>query len=197
METQLRIERETVDNEKNRIVNLLNDQRSVAVMGLQQRQQHEHQENITHQQQDRESRESSPTLSLGRISLAESLGSALWHGVCVLSNYFLMVYVNFLIILQDELECISNSYYGGSSLQTSQGTNLLSNIISGGGGTTMLETLQSTLKQRDGELIQLQWEIQHLQIERNCLTTELSNLTNELDNVSYFIINQSSINFIY
>uniref|UniRef100_A0A182KBZ4 TMF_TATA_bd domain-containing protein n=1 Tax=Anopheles christyi TaxID=43041 RepID=A0A182KBZ4_9DIPT len=49
--------------------------------------------------------------------------------------------------------------------------------------TSHLETLQATLKQRDGEVYQLQWEVSRFQQERNVLSTELSNLTIELDNV--------------
>ncbi|XP_035914006.1 TATA element modulatory factor-like [Anopheles stephensi] len=49
--------------------------------------------------------------------------------------------------------------------------------------TSLLETLQSTLKQRDGEVYQLQWEVSRFQQERNILSSEISNLTMELDNV--------------
>lgn len=47
----------------------------------------------------------------------------------------------------------------------------------------MIETLQSSLKQRDGENHQLQWELSRLQSERNYLMTEVSSLTSQLDNV--------------
>uniref|UniRef100_A0A182I9Y3 TATA element modulatory factor 1 TATA binding domain-containing protein n=1 Tax=Anopheles arabiensis TaxID=7173 RepID=A0A182I9Y3_ANOAR len=49
--------------------------------------------------------------------------------------------------------------------------------------TSHLETLQATLKQRDGEICQLQWEVSRFQQERNVLSAEISNLTIELDNV--------------
>lgn len=46
-----------------------------------------------------------------------------------------------------------------------------------------MEGLQSVLKQRDGEVQQLQWEIHRLQTERNFLSNEMSNLTAELEKV--------------
>lgn len=49
----------------------------------------------------------------------------------------------------------------------------------------MIETLQSSLKQRDGENHQLQWEMSRLQSERNFLMSEVSSLTSQLDNVSF------------
>lgn len=45
----------------------------------------------------------------------------------------------------------------------------------------MLESLQAALKQRDGEVHQLQWELSRIQIERNYLTSEISNLTSEIE----------------
>lgn len=50
--------------------------------------------------------------------------------------------------------------------------------------TSLLENLQATLKQRDGEVYQLQWELSRFQQERNVLNTEISSLTAELDGVS-------------
>lgn len=47
----------------------------------------------------------------------------------------------------------------------------------------MLESLQSALKQRDGEVHQLQWELSRIQMECNYLTSEISNLTSELENI--------------
>lgn len=48
----------------------------------------------------------------------------------------------------------------------------------------LMEGLQSVLKQRDGEVQQLQWEIHRLQTERNFLSNEMSNLTIELEKVN-------------
>lgn len=50
--------------------------------------------------------------------------------------------------------------------------------------TTLLENLQASLKQRDGENHQLQWELSRLQADRNFLMTEVSNLTSQLETVS-------------
>lgn len=52
------------------------------------------------------------------------------------------------------------------------------------GGSALIETLQSSLKQRDGENHQLQWELSRLQSERNFLLSEVSSLTSQLDEVS-------------
>lgn len=52
------------------------------------------------------------------------------------------------------------------------------------GGSALIETLQSSLKQRDGENHQLQWELSRLQSERNFLLSEVSSLTSQLDGVS-------------
>lgn len=52
-----------------------------------------------------------------------------------------------------------------------------------GGGSALIETLQSSLKQRDGENHQLQWELSRLQSERNFLLSEVSSLTSQLEGV--------------
>lgn len=52
-----------------------------------------------------------------------------------------------------------------------------------GGGSTMIETLQASLKQKDGENHQLQWELSRLQSERNFLLAEVSSLNVQLENV--------------
>lgn len=54
--------------------------------------------------------------------------------------------------------------------------------------TTIYENLQSALKQREGEVHQLQWEIQRLQAERNFLTSEMSSMSNNLENVSFIYL---------
>lgn len=54
-----------------------------------------------------------------------------------------------------------------------------------GGGSALIETLQSSLKQRDGENHQLQWELSRLQSERNFLMSEVSTLTSQLEGVSF------------
>lgn len=87
--------------------------------------------------------------------------------------------MNFFVYFQDEFDSISNvgrpsisnSIYGQSSLPF-------------GGGSALIETLQSSLKQRDGENHQLHWELSRLQCERNFLLTEVSTLTSQLEAVS-------------
>lgn len=51
-----------------------------------------------------------------------------------------------------------SSHYGGA-LQSS---------------SSLMEGLQSVLKQRDGEVQQLQWELKRLETERNFLSAELA-----------------------
>lgn len=124
----------------------------------------EQQQKPKHQQQTQEqpsnlrnsppspnSRTSSPTPSMGNLSLPESIGSIPWN--------------------QPEDDCGSNS-----GRQTIGGAPLLHT-------TSLLENLQATLKQRDGEVYQLQWELSRFQQERNVLNAEISSLTAELDGI--------------
>lgn len=73
---------------------------------------------------------------------------------------------------QDDTEIGANStyssQYGGVVPQSS---------------ASLMEGLQSVLKQRDGEVQQLQWEIHRLQTERNFLSNEMSGLTADLEKV--------------
>ncbi|XP_037044767.1 TATA element modulatory factor [Bradysia coprophila] len=97
----------------------------------------------------------SPTLSLGHASNADSLSSALWP--------------------MEDIDCVSNSgrqnsIYGASGFGSAT-------------HTTLLENLQASLKQRDGENHQLQWELSRLQADRNFLMTEVSNLTSQLETI--------------
>lgn len=52
-----------------------------------------------------------------------------------------------------------------------------------GGNSALIEMLQSTLKQRDGENHQLQWQLSRLQSERNFLMSEVAKLNEQLENV--------------
>ena len=52
-----------------------------------------------------------------------------------------------------------------------------------GGHTSTLESLQSNLKQRDGEVYHLQWEMNRLQTQRNTLANEISEMTNQMETV--------------
>ncbi|CAD7090036.1 unnamed protein product [Hermetia illucens] len=113
----------------------------------------------SHRDQDAGTNSASPTLSIGRNSIAESLGSSAWQ--------------------MDDLDCISNSgrHMSGSVYGMSSGFSQM------GHSASMFETLQATLKQRDGEVSQLQWELSRLQSERTVLSAEISNLTMELENI--------------
>jgi len=74
-------------------------------------------------------------------------------------------------LLQDDTDIGANSAYSsqyGGVVQSS---------------APLMEGLQSVLKQRDGEVQQLQWEIHRLQAERNFLSNEMCNLTAELEKV--------------
>lgn len=77
------------------------------------------------------------------------------------------------------MDCISN--VGRPSLGN---TSLYGNTSFSIGGTTVIETLQASLKQKDGENHQLQWELSRLQSERNFLLAEVSSLNVQLENVS-------------
>lgn len=63
------------------------------------------------------------------------------------------------------------------------------------GGSALIETLQSSLKQRDGENHQLQWELSRLQSERNFLLSEVSTLTSQLEGVSIQLDNLQKCSF--
>lgn len=68
------------------------------------------------------------------------------------------------------------------------------------GGSAVIETLQSSLKQRDGENHQLHWQLSRSQCERNVLMSEVSQLTSQLEGVSKnsqkYTFNSPQINFI-
>lgn len=81
-------------------------------------------------------------------------------------------------LLQDDLDCISNS---GRPIP---GQGLAFHYLSNN-TTNNYEYLQSLLKQRDGELAQVQWELARVQAERNVLQEELSQLSIEMENVCF------------
>ncbi|XP_066260245.1 TATA element modulatory factor [Euwallacea similis] len=83
----------------------------------------------------------SPTLSLGKASVTESLSSSFWS--------------------QDEPFEVGH---------TPRYTNMFE-----------IQILQSSLKQRDGELQQLQWELNRREQERTLLNTEISSLINKVE----------------
>ncbi|XP_058835758.1 TATA element modulatory factor [Topomyia yanbarensis] len=99
-----------------------------------------------------ESRTSSPTPSMGNLSLPESIGSIPWN------------------------QTDDDGMGSNNGRQTIGGAPLLHT-------TSLLENLQATLKQRDGEVYQLQWELSRFQQERSVLHAEISSLTAELENI--------------
>ncbi|XP_055371109.1 TATA element modulatory factor [Condylostylus longicornis] len=114
-------------------------------------------------------RNQSPTFSMERNSMSESVISA-WQ--------------------MDDLDAISNS--GRRGIGNFYEFGLSSASVGSIGShqqmlhsTAMLsiENLQATLKQKDGELSQLQWENSRIKSERNALNCEISNLTLELENI--------------
>lgn len=90
---------------------------------------------------------------------------------------------------QDDLDSVSTI---GNQRRTP--TNCLGSMpLVFGGGSAVIETLQSSLKQRDGENHQLQWELSRLQSERNFLLSEVSSLTSQLEGVSFHLHQKNSI----
>ncbi|KFB42000.1 hypothetical protein ZHAS_00009576 [Anopheles sinensis] len=102
--------------------------------------------------------DSSPTPSIGNLSLSESLASIPWNAT------------------EEETGSLEASTGFTDGAQSAAPVHLLNN-------TSLLETLQAMLKQRDGEVHQLQWEVSRFQQERIILNTEISKLTMELDNI--------------
>ncbi|XP_053663866.1 TATA element modulatory factor [Anopheles marshallii] len=110
----------------------------------------------------RHAEDGSPTPSMGNLSLPDSLNSIPWNTA------------------DDNLGGTSaerNAPPADSIGDVGYNPSIMFN------NTSLLETLQSSLKQRDGEVYQLQWEVSRFQQERNVLSSEISNLTMELDNV--------------
>ncbi|XP_067641067.1 TATA element modulatory factor [Eurosta solidaginis] len=76
----------------------------------------------------------------------------------------------------EDIDCISNSGRHLSNLSYGIHMNFM-----GGHNTTTLEHLQSMLKQRDGELVHIQWELARLEEGRGVLADEIAMLTTELE----------------
>ncbi|XP_012271723.1 TATA element modulatory factor isoform X2 [Orussus abietinus] len=76
--------------------------------------------------------------------------------------------------------------FNDSMFESSSGRfpNVYESIRSGSNSTSMFESLQAQLKQRDGEVQQMQWELSRRNIERDALNSELSTLTQKVEDLS-------------
>ncbi|KAK4876753.1 hypothetical protein RN001_009259 [Aquatica leii] len=129
LEQQLSIEKTATEAEKRKTSMLQEQIRTERVEASGSRQS----PNVT--------RNTSPTLSVGRLSLSESLGSSVWP-------------------LEDAPDMSPAPRF----------TNMFE-----------LQTMQSNLKQRDGEVQQLQWELNRREHEKNLLSNELSKLLTRVE----------------
>ncbi|KAK2586797.1 hypothetical protein KPH14_011822 [Odynerus spinipes] len=67
-------------------------------------------------------------------------------------------------------------------------------LRAGANSTSVFENLQAQLKQRDGEIQQLQWELSRRNIERDALNTELSTLTLKVEDLGNKIVEIQALN---
>ncbi|XP_071580320.1 uncharacterized protein Tmf [Temnothorax nylanderi] len=67
-------------------------------------------------------------------------------------------------------------------------------IITGSSSTSIFENLQAQLKQRDGEIQQLQWELSRRNTERDALNTELATLTLKVEELSASVAETQALN---
>ncbi|KAJ8664856.1 hypothetical protein QAD02_006518 [Eretmocerus hayati] len=65
--------------------------------------------------------------------------------------------------------------------------------IYGTNSTSMIENLQAQLKQRDGEVQQLQWDLSHRNTERDALNMEVSTLTSKVEDLSASLAEMETI----
>ncbi|XP_059618492.1 TATA element modulatory factor [Phlebotomus argentipes] len=163
MERQLQTERENLQVEKRRVNKLMQELQTKQLMAKDDVPDAEH-STTRHELGG----QTSPALSLERVSLDESVSSNAWQ-------------------FQEDVECMSNagrpsggSFYGGG-------------VYTLGGHTSVLENLQSTLKQRDGELYQLQWELSRSQTEKGELINEISDMTVQIENMESQLENTRSM----
>lgn len=68
------------------------------------------------------------------------------------------------------------------------------NIRAGSSSTSIFENLQAQLKQKDGEIQQLQWELSRRNIERDVLNSELSTLTLKIEELNVKVMNVAVLN---
>ncbi|XP_071449305.1 uncharacterized protein Tmf isoform X2 [Hetaerina americana] len=158
LEERLSVERAAVEAEKRRNA-LLQDQLREH---LQQKQSEQtSQQNQMHQQQKGSppSPRSSPALSFGHASLDESITSSTW-----------------LPLFQED------GFHDGRSMNSvfEGHAGIMAAAMTASSSSSLIESLQSQLKLRDGEVQQLQWELGRGESERGALTTEVSSLTAKL-----------------
>ncbi|XP_031773137.1 TATA element modulatory factor isoform X4 [Apis florea] len=67
-------------------------------------------------------------------------------------------------------------------------------IRTGSSSTSIFENLQAQLKQKDGEIQQLQWELSRRNIERDVLNSELSTLTLKIEELNVKVMNVAVLN---
>ncbi|KAG8237872.1 hypothetical protein J437_LFUL017881 [Ladona fulva] len=152
LKESLAVERAAVEAEKRR--NAL----------LQQQQQKQNEPPTQHQHPNSQQKgtpcspRSSPTLSFGHASLDDSITSSTW------------------LPLED-------GYHDGRSVNgvfEGHAGIMAAAMTASSSSSSLIESLQSQLKLRDGEVQQLQWEVGRGESERNALTAEVSSLTAKL-----------------
>ncbi|EZA61630.1 TATA element modulatory factor [Ooceraea biroi] len=67
-------------------------------------------------------------------------------------------------------------------------------IRAGSSSTSIFENLQAQLKQRDGEIQQLQWELSRRNVERDALNAELATLTLKVEDLSSKVSEAQALN---
>lgn len=159
----------------------------MELQGLQQKLERVVQSKVQQEQQKNEeivanvaslpnTRNTSPTLSLGKLSLSESFSSSLWPAVCVRRSrdFQIKFFFNSFFFFKDDVFDLNQS---------------------GGRCTNMLEMqlLQTNLKSRDGEVQQLQWELKRREHERTLLNNEISELLTRLDNLEEKLRNHDTL----
>lgn len=158
--------------------NLTNDNLKIDITTLQQKcdiemqkNNQEHMETSATVMSLPNTRNSSPTLSLGKLSMSESMSSSFWPQVSPNNNNadYIITYAMF----QDEVF---------DTNQSSRCTNLLE-----------MQFLQTNLKSRDGELQQLQWELKRREHERTLLNNEITTLLNRVENFEEKLKNHEAL----
>ncbi|KMQ96875.1 tata element modulatory factor [Lasius niger] len=67
-------------------------------------------------------------------------------------------------------------------------------IRAGSSSTSIIENLQAQLKQRDGEIQQLQWDLSRRNVERDALNSELATLTLKIEDLNVKVSETQALN---